>query len=680
MIDQNTVQRILDTADIQDVVSDFVTLKKRGVNYIGLCPFHEDSTPSFYVSPSKGICKCFSCGEGGNAVHFLMKLEKCNFQEALRMLAKKYNIEIAEREMTKEEQQAQSDRDSMFVVNEFARDYFQQTLRNSEEGRAIGIAYCRNRGFREDIIEKFQIGYSTDHRYALAQEAMQKGYKKEYLLKTGLCYENDEHKLRDRFWGRIIFPIHSAAGKVLGFGGRVLSAQTKGITAKYVNSPESEIYHKGSILYGIYFAKKAIQNLNCCYIVEGYTDVISMHQAGIENVLAPSGTAFTQSQIVKIHQLTSNITLLFDGDEAGIKAALKSINPLLEQGMNTKICLLPDEEDPDSFARKHTAAELRDYIKSNEVDCIRFKVKLLQKEVGQDPIKRAELVSDLVGSIAVIPEAIVRDIYIKECAQMLQMADSLLVAEVAKRRTLLIEQKQKDVQIKARQQERRESGTTGASAPTQVPPPDMPMDFPPSQTPFDVATARQLSPTNRFFKFEQQIIQAVIRYGDKIMCQVEEEDGTQVPLTVTSYVVNDLLEDELEFEYPLHKRILEEAMSHANDEGFVAERYFINHPDQEISKMAIELVTDRYQLSKVHLKTQTVIPDEERLHEMVPVLMINYKNAIVATELKEIINQLKDPAVANDDEKCLELMERYKQLKEVERIMAKHLGDRVVLR
>ena len=677
-LDQNIVQRIIDTADIQDVVSDYVTLKKRGVNYIGLCPFHEDTTPSFYVSPSKGICKCFSCGEGGNAVHFLMKLEKCNFQEAIRMLGKKYNIEIPEREMTKEQQQAQDDRESMLILNAFARDYFQNTLRNTEDGRAIGMAYCRNRGFREDIIDKFQIGYSTDHRYALALEAEKKGYKKEYLLKTGLCYENDDHKLRDRFWGRIIFPIHSLAGKVVGFGGRVLSAQTKGITAKYVNSPESEIYHKSNILYGIFFAKKAIQTLNCCYIVEGYTDVISMHQAGIENVVAPSGTAFTESQITNIHRLTSNVTLLFDGDEAGIKAALKSINPLLAAGMNTKICLLPEDEDPDPFARKHSASEVKEYIDTNALDCIRFKLKLLQKEVGNDPIKRAELISDLVGSIAVIPEAIVRDVYIKECGQLLQMADSLLVAEVAKKRTALAEAKQKDQEVKARQIERR--GGSGEAMPTpQQPNPISPV---PTTSPIPQPVVAQGAKTSgyKFFKYEQLIIQSIIRYGEKVMCQVEEEDGSQVDMRVIEYVVSDLTEDELAFEVPIHKQILEEAMSHLNDTGFVAERYFINHPDPEISRVALELAADRYQLSKVHSKTQTVITDEERLHELVPILMINYKNAVVAEELKGILNQLKDPVVGNNEEKFAELMERYKQLKDIERIMVKHLGDRVVLR
>lgn len=361
MIDQATIDRILDAAQIVEVVSDFVTLRKRGVNYVGLCPFHNEKTPSFSVSPSKGLCKCFSCGKGGNAVHFIMEHEQMSYPEALRYLAKKYNIEIKERELTNEEKEVQSNRESMFIVNNFARDYFQNILKNHIDGRSIGLAYFRQRGFRDDIIDKFQLGFSTEGRDALAQEALRKGFKQEFLVKTGLCYETDDHKLRDRFWGRVMFPVHTLSGKVVAFGGRVLSTENKKL-AKYVNSPESEIYHKSNELYGIYFAKQAIVKQDRCFLVEGYTDVISMHQSGVENVVASSGTSLTPGQIRLIHRFTNNITVLYDGDMAGIKASIRGIDMLLEEGMNIKVCLLPDGDDPDSFARKHNATEFQNFI------------------------------------------------------------------------------------------------------------------------------------------------------------------------------------------------------------------------------------------------------------------------------------------------------------------------------
>ena len=434
MIDQVTIDRILDAAQIVDVVSEFVTLRKRGVNYIGLCPFHNEKTPSFSVSPAKGLCKCFSCGKGGNSVHFIMEHEQMSYYEALKYLAKKYNIEIKERELTNEEKQAQTTRESMFIVNNFARDYFQNILKNHVDGRSIGLAYFRQRGFRDDIIEKFQLGYCTESHDAMSQEALRKGYKKEFLVKTGICYETDDHRLRDRFWGRVIFPVHTLSGKVVAFGGRVLSTATKGVKVKYVNSPESEIYHKSNELYGIYFAKQAIVRQDRCFLVEGYTDVISMHQSGIENVVASSGTALTPGQIRLIHRFTNNITVLYDGDVAGIKASIRGIDMLLEEGMNIKVCLLPDGDDPDSFARKHNSEEFQAFIREHEKDFIRFKTDLLMEDAGRDPIKRAELISNIVRSISVIPEAIIRDVYIKECSQHLRIEEKLLVAEVAKLR------------------------------------------------------------------------------------------------------------------------------------------------------------------------------------------------------------------------------------------------------
>ena len=667
MIDQATIDRILDAAQIVEVVSDFVTLRKRGVNYVGLCPFHNEKTPSFSVSPSKGLCKCFSCGKGGNAVHFIMEHEQMSYPEALRYLAKKYNIEIKERELTNEEKEVQSNRESMFIVNNFARDYFQNILKNHVDGRSIGLAYFRQRGFRDDIIDKFQLGFSTEGRDALAQEALRKGFKQEFLVKTGLCSETDDHKLRDRFWGRVMFPVHTLSGKVVAFGGRVLSTENKKL-AKYVNSPESEIYHKSNELYGIYFAKQAIVKQDRCFLVEGYTDVISMHQSGVENVVASSGTSLTPGQIRLIHRFTNNITVLYDGDMAGIKASIRGIDMLLEEGMNIKVCLLPDGDDPDSFARKHNATEFQNFIQEHETDFIRFKAQLLMEDAGKDPMKRAELINDIVRSIAVIPEAIVRDVYIKECGQLLRIEDKLLVSEVAKRRELQAEKGNKPI--------------ASNNAPTPQPG-EMPPPFPPEEMEADTYQSfipQEGKEGQEFYKYERLIIQMIVRYGEKVMCNLTDEEGNEVPVTVVEYVINDLKEDELAFHNPLHRRILSEASEHIHDQEFASERFFVAHPDPKISTIATELASDRYQLSKYHSKTQKLVTDEERLYEMVPMLMINFKNAIVAEELKHIMYALQDPSIANDNAQCDAVMQRYKEMKEIQNLMAKRLGDRVVLR
>lgn len=703
MIDQATIDRILDAAQIVDVVSDFVTLRKRGVNYVGLCPFHNEKTPSFSVSPSKGLCKCFSCGKGGNAVHFIMEHEQMSYPEALRYLARKYGIEIKERELTDEEKQAQSERESLFIVNNFARDYFQNILKNHADGRSIGMAYFRSRGFRDDIIEKFQLGYSTESHDALAQEALKKGYKKDFLVKTGLCYETDDHRLRDRFWGRVIFPVHTLSGKVVAFGGRVLAGATKGVKVKYVNSPESEIYHKSNELYGIYFAKQAIVKQDRCFLVEGYTDVISMHQSGVENVVASSGTALTPGQIRMIHRFTNNMTILYDGDEAGIHASLRGIDMLLEEGMNIKVCLLPDGDDPDSFARKHNATEFQAFIQENETDFIRFKTNLLLGSAGTDPIKRAELIGSLVQSISIIPEAIVRDVYIKECAQLLHVEDKLLVSEVAKRR-----EKQAEQQAERAERERRaanaarenaEAGGNGNNAdapapqsasqqgsdypPENVPPSDFPDAAPPPFSQQEEAYVSFIPQEGKegqeFYKYERLILQMVVRYGERVMCNVSNEEGQEVPITVIEYIVDDLKEDDLAFHNPLHRQLLAEAAAHIHSEGFIAERYFMSHPDPTISKLSVELISNRYQLSKYHSKSQKIVTDEERLYELVPLLMVNFKYAIVSEELKHIMRALQDPAVIKDEARCDSTMKRYNELREVKSLMAKRLGDRVVI-
>ena len=693
MIDQPTIDRILDAAQIVDIVSDFVTLRKRGVNYVGLCPFHDDKTPSFYVSPSKGLCKCFSCGKGGNAVQFIMEHEQMSYPEALKYLAKKYGIEIKERELSSEEKLMQSERESLFIVNNFARDYFQNILKNHVDGRSIGMAYFRNRGFRDDIIEKFQLGYCTESHDAMAQEAIKKGFKKEYLVKTGLCYETDDHRLRDRFWGRVIFPVHTLSGKVVAFGGRVLSSATKGVKVKYVNSPESEIYHKSNELYGIYFAKQAIVKQDRCFLVEGYTDVISMHQSGVENVVASSGTALTPGQIKLIHRFTNNITVLYDGDVAGIKASLRGIDMLLEEGMNIKVCLLPDGEDPDSFARKHNATEFQKFIQDNETDFIRFKTNLLLEDAGKDPIKRAELIGNLVQSISIIPEAIVRDVYIKECSQLLRVEDKLLVSEVAKRRET---QAEKQAEQRNRETRKNNAARDAAQAPLpdgvqppypeDMPPYPMDGEIPNGGAPLPPETAEYVSyipqegkEGQEFYKYERLILQMVVRYGEKVLCNVPDEEGKEIPITVTEYVVNDLKEDELAFHNPLHRQMLTEAAEHIHNEGFTAERYFLAHPNPIISKLSTELIADRYQLSKYHSKAQRLVTDEERLFELVPTLMINFKFAIISEEMKHMMYALQDPAVANDEEQCTSIMKRYSELREIKSIMAKRLGDRVVL-
>lgn len=778
MIDKATVDRILDAAQIVDVVSDFVTLRRAGANYKGLCPFHDDRTPSFVVSPSKGLCKCFACGKGGNAVHFIMEHEQLSFPDALRYLARKYNIEIKERELSEEEQQAQNERESMFIVNEWARDYFRQQLTDTVDGRAIGMAYFRARGFRDDIIRKFQLGYCPDKWDAMAREALTKGYKEDYLLKTGLCYRRDNGQLQDRFRGRVIFPVHTLSGKIVAFGGRVLDAATKGVNVKYQNSPESSIYSKKRELYGMYLAKQAIVKNDLCFLVEGYTDVISMHQSGVENVVASSGTALTNEQIRMIHRFTENITVLYDGDAAGIKASERGIDMLLAQGMNVKLLLLPDGDDPDSFARKHNATEYQAYLHDNQVDFIKFKTDLLLKEAQGDPIKLSRLVNNIVQSIAVIPDEITRSIYTRETASMLAMEERLLASVVGKQIVKAREEKKKQQDNERARQTRQGNGTYGSpnspvppygatagtpsngayglagapippydgmhgtagsdapdflnrQAPLPPPPPDpehpgMP-PAPDESTPWGASAGEQLPDggetlppppppsdllsestdatdtlrvTDRstetdteltyiprdgaeamlFYQKELLLVQVLIRYGDKVMCNIEDEEGREKPLRTAEYIHFALHEDKLEFHNPLHKQILKETMEHIGEDGFNSERYFLNHPETTVSNLAFSLSTDREQLSKYHSKNQKIQTDEERLMELVPHLMSDFKLAIVDEELKQILLQLRNPSVLTDKEKYMELMKRYKEVKEIESALARERGDRVVTR
>lgn len=699
MIDQATIDRIMDAAQIVDVVSEFVTLRKRGVNYIGLCPFHNEKTPSFSVSPSKGVCKCFSCGKGGNVVHFIMEHEQLSYYEALKWLARKYNIEVKERELTDEERQAQNLRESLFVVNQFACDYFQDILHNSLDGQRIGMTYLRGRGFRDDIIRKFQLGYCTDSRDTFAQTALKKGFKEDFLVKTGLCYRKDDGTLHDRFWGRVIFPVHTLSGKVVAFGGRVLNAATKNVQMKYVNSPESEIYHKSRELYGIHFAKQAIVRQDRCFLVEGYTDVISMHQSGIENVVASSGTALTPDQIRLIHRFTNNITVLYDGDGAGIKASIRGIDMLLEEGMNVKVCLLPDGDDPDSFARKHNATEYQAYINGHEVDFIRFKTSLLLEEAGKDPIKRASLISSIVRSISVIPEEIVRSVYIRECAQLLDMDEKILVEATSR----LISQA-KEARFKEEERKRqREQRNARQTVKTETPQESVTRQAADVQSAIDNSRQPEKepeetpvppsSPEDNFFPFlpeegneqklffikEELLVRMIIRYGEKVMCYVEDENGEEKPLTVTEYIIDSLKEDGLHFHDALHRKILREAAEHLYDENFVAERHFVNHPDPEVSKLAADLSSDRYQLSKYHSRGQKIITDEERLYELIPRLIIDFKLSIVEEEMDHTLKMLGKPEIANAPEQCIPLMKRYKDLHEIQSMMSKKAGDRILI-
>ena len=747
MIDQATIDRILDTAQIVDVVSEFVTLRKRGVNYIGLCPFHNEKTPSFSVSPSKGLCKCFSCGKGGNVVHFIMEHEQLSYYEALKWLAKKYNIEIKEKELTAEEKQNQNLRESLFVVNQFACSYFQDVLYHNIDGQRIAMTYFRQRGFRDDTIKKFQLGFCTDSNNAFATTALKKGYKEEFLIKTGLCFKRDDGSLKDRFWGRVIFPVHTLSGKVVAFGGRVLNAATKNVQMKYVNSPESEIYHKSRELYGIFFAKQSIVRQDRCFLVEGYTDVISMHQSGVENVVSSSGTALTYEQIRLIHRFTNNITVLYDGDGAGIKASIRGIDMLLEEGMNIKVCLLPDGDDPDSFARKHNATDFQAYINDHEVDFIRFKTNLLMEEAGKDPIKRAELITSIVKSISVIPDAIIRSVYIKECSQLLKMEERILVEATAKLIDKAREEKAKEAQRKKFREEHQlqnqhqQGGKTGyqhsyqqgyqqGNSPVNnspatnniagnvpIPPSEYPSEHPvanegpqpqaPMPTdeslfqPTDAQMGGEQLPTSPqsaisddsytslipqegnedkvFYQQEKSLVQMIIRYGDKVMCMLEGENGEEIPLNVTECISAGLKQDGLQFHNPLHRKVLKEAEEHITDESFTAEHFFLSHPDPAISLLAADMVSDRYQLSKYHYKGQKIISDEERLYELVPRLLVDFKLSIVEEEMKHTVQSLADPQIANDPQRCTEIMEHYRDLQQVQSAMAKRAGDRVVI-
>ncbi|MBR5893328.1 MAG: DNA primase [Bacteroidaceae bacterium] len=657
MIDRDTIEQIMDAAKIEEVVSDFVALRRRGVNLIGLCPFHNEKTPSFTVSPAKNLYKCFGCGKGGKPVHFIMEHEQLSYPDALRWLAKKYHIEIKERELTNEERQAQSLRESMFVINQYAQQFFVDTLSGTQEGEAIGMSYFRRRGLRDETIKKFGLGYSPEKRDTFASTALKAGYNAELIAKTGVCYSTEDGRLIDRFWGRVTFPVHTISGKVVAFGGRILQSNPK--AAKYVNSPESEIYHKSDHLYGLYFSKQAIMQHDCCILVEGYLDVISMHQAGIQNVVASSGTSLTTGQIRLIHRFTSNVTLLYDGDKAGIKASLRGIDMLLEEGMNINVVLLPEGEDPDSYAQSHSSEEVEEYIKRNKVDFIRFKTNLLLDEVGDDPVRRASLIGDVVRSIAVIPNDILRSEYIKKCSEMLNVGEQLLVSETAKLRRKHAEEIYK----------RKHQGNAPAQQADSTTPPT---DDTPIMTAAESTIQQAASNENPLQNKERAIIQFLLRNGDKLV-QVPEDKANGTPAfteSVISHLYYTFQGDGIEFTHPLYKRIFDEASLHAADINFSPERHFQSHPDAEISHLAAELCNDRYLLSKLFSENKTEEHNENAvLFEQCTRLAVAYKQNIIDELLKQTMAQLKDPSVAADSARYMEVMQNFKFLKETQQAL-----------
>ena len=645
MIDKPTIARIMDSTKIEEVVSEFVTLKKRGINYIGLCPFHNDSHPSFSVSPTRGICHCFTCGKGGNAINFLMELEQMTYPDALRWLAKKYNIEIQEREMTSEEKQRESERESMFIVNEWAAKYFQDILQNDVDGRAIGMQYFRSRGFRDDIIRKFQLGFALPQRTALFDEAVKKGYNPKYLTATGLCFKVDkdeagnrsgQDQYLDRFSGRAIFPWTSVSGKIVAFGGRVLDSRTKGVNQKYVNSPDSEIYHKERELYGLYQAKKAIAKEDCVYMVEGYTDVISMHQCGIENVVANSGTALSIHQIRLLHRFTSNIVLLYDGDAAGVHAALRGTDMLLEEEMNVKVLLLPDGNDPDSFARNHTAEDFRKYIEDHQVDFIQFKTDISLRGVT-DPVKRSQAINSIVESISKIKNQITRASYITDCAHRLGVNEAIIVNALNN-----FVRNGMSEQVKA---ERRAAGLREPVAGTPQPGLQQGM--------------RGTSPLDKLLEVEDLLVKLIIHYGDKIIT-VKDVDENEVQLPVAQYISLDMGGDGFKFHKDLYNQILQEALDHLDEEGFVAETYFTTHSNPEISRIAgMPLGEQEIATASLQLKLSP-----EKLRQYVFKDLLSFRTHYIAQRIIEVQQEFaKNPTNR-------ELLQEFVKLKQMNALVA----------
>lgn len=730
-IDHHTVQRILDTADIVEVVSDFVHLKRRGANYIGLCPFHNERTPSFSVSKSKGICKCFSCGKGGSPVNFIMELEQMTFNEALRYLAKKYNIEIEEHEMTEAEREEASARESMLAVNDFAMNYFEKTMADTPDGRNIGLAYFRERGINDTMIKRFHLGYSLDKRDDLFQTALKRGYSEKYLIDTGLCYRT-EHGVNDRFRARVIYPVFSVSGKVVAFGGRTLRKDKD--VAKYVNSPESVIYSKSRELYGLYQAKQAIVRKDKCILVEGYMDVISMHQSGVENVVASSGTSLTEGQIRLIHRFTENVTVIYDSDAAGIKASLRGIDLLLAEGLNIKVLLLPEGDDPDSFAQSHSSSEVEQYLTEHEQDFIAFKTNILMAGIERDPIARAKAIQSIVLSISMIPDEITRTVYIAQCAREMEIEEKVLTLQVAK---YIAERREREANDRQRRLNREAAG---------LPPTDESLEAAviPQQT--TSATAQRTESVQApgraaYLKpYEEELLRYALKYGMVEFCEAAIDDaGNTRPMTVIEYILSELGVDEITFANEPLRRTFEVAADISSAEETAADieeasrrfsaerqkrisegieqirmssdeisqiqvkekalyseadvemaaamedyrtalisRILLSSPDDDIRRISTEMVSPKHQLSKIHTKFSHVPTERERLVEFVPLAVYNLKNALVECDIRDVNKQMKDAYTEGRADDIIPLMKRCSELNEIKKELAKYLGERIL--
>lgn len=673
MIPRETIDRVFAAAKIEEVVSDYVSLKKRGANLIGLCPFHHEKTGSFTVSPSKGIYKCFGCGKSGHAIGFVMEIEQCGFADAVKQVAKKYHIEVQEREMTPEEQQRQDDRESMFIVNEFANQWFQDQLWNTEEGQAIGMSYFRERGLREDTIKKFQLGYSPEKGNPLAKALKNKGFVEKYIVNdvdtkigTGVCGKSEDGRIYDRFRDRVIFPLHSVSGKTVAFAGRILKKNDK--VGKYVNSPDSLVFSKTNELYGLFFAKQAISREDMCYLVEGQMDVISMSQAGIENVVSSGGTALTKPQIRLIRRFTPNITVIYDGDSAGIHAALRGIDMFLEEGFNVKVVLLPDGEDPDSFANSHNASDFIEYIKQNQTDFIRFKGKLLSDAAGRDPQKRAELIKDVVESIAQIPDAITRQVYIKDSADQLRIQEKLLAREVQRlRRDMAIEYKKKrelEEKQNAINELAQENTTTDDNSSPSLP----------------IAPNKKLSKLEENFR---NLLQLMVRYGEADA--FPQEDGTFI--SAGDYIIQQLEGDEIQAPNALYQQVIDEYKAHCHDTNFKAETFFKFHSDPQISSLAVDLISDKYQLSRIfahqsisenvvqEVKLQT---DADHLPELLMRLILELKYTIVNQRIDQLEQMMKEADANGDHNLVMQLLASQPQLLSIKNAICQQLGNRII--
>ena len=645
MIDQSTVQRIFDTAQIDEVVSDFVTLRKRGVNFLGLCPFHNEKTPSFTVSPAKGIYKCFGCGKGGNAVNFLMEHEHLDYVGALKYLGRKYNIDIVEEELSPEQEQRKNDRESMMIVNSYAQKYFSEQLLQSNEGIAVGMSYMRERGFREDTINKFQVGFCLDSWNAFSDEAMKTGYKKEFLVKTGLSIDKEKGPI-DRFKGRVIFPIHGIAGRTLGFGGRILKKDPK--AAKYLNSPESEVYHKSRILYGIYQAKKTVVQNDKCFLVEGYTDVLSFHQAGIVNVVASSGTALTVDQIRLVKRFTNNLTIIYDGDSAGIKASLRGIDLVLEQELNVKVLLLPDGEDPDSFSRTMSSSELTQYIEKNETDFIVFKTNLLLADAKNDPVKRANLISDIVRSIAIIPDNIIRSEYIKECSSILNVPEQVLYTEIDKIKGHLQEQAWKNEQRSNIELQAKDDSIVNQSI---------------------------IRADNDCDLEERALIRLLLNFGNEELFSTKNEQGEEEIIPVGNYIVDELERDELSSVNETYQQVFDEYTKNKLEPNFEAKTFFRDHTNSKIVQLAADIMSEPYQLSDMWTRKDSYLESEEmKLKEIVPKQVNEYKGKKVKILLEEVVQEMQKVQESGDSDRLMELMKQKMLLDQIKNAILKELG------